>query len=137
MRSASSELRLHAATFADALAYWQLSAAWWGGATPVRLGAWGDGEVMWRRGARADLADTVRWLDERHDDDVLLGLPHDRPWAGGVSRASMLWARVEGADQLARARRFRPSAVDRVRGGLVVAAAAVLAARGRCMGGWM
>jgi hypothetical protein len=100
--------RLHAATFADALAYWQLSAAWWGGATPVRLGSWGEGEVMWRRGARADLADTVRWLDERHDDDVLLGLPHNRPWAGGVSRASMLWARVEGADQLARARRFRP-----------------------------
>jgi hypothetical protein len=102
--------RLHAATFADALAYWQLSAAWWSpdAAVPVRLGAWGEGEVMWRRGPRADLADTVRWLDERHDDDVLLGMPMNRPWAGGVSRASMLWCRVEGSDQLERARRFRP-----------------------------
>jgi hypothetical protein len=35
-------------------------------------------------------------------------MPHDRPWAGGVSRASMLWCRVEGSDQLERARRFRP-----------------------------
>jgi hypothetical protein len=100
--------RLHAATFADALAYWQLSAAWWGGAVPVRLGAWGEGEVMWRRGPRADLADTVRWLDERNDDDVLLGMPMNRPWSGGVSKASMLWCRVEGKDQLERARRFKP-----------------------------
>jgi hypothetical protein len=46
----------------------------------------------------------VRWLDEEHDDEVLLGLPWNAKDAGGVAKVSLLWARVEGDKQLAWAR---------------------------------
>jgi hypothetical protein len=101
--------RLPAAPFDEALQWLLLCGSWWGGVMPVRLGSWGEGETCWRGWHRSrDLAGLIRYLDERNDDDVLLGMPQNRPWAGGVSRASMLWCRVEGKDQLERARRFRP-----------------------------
>lgn len=101
--------RLQAASFEDALQAFEFFTAWWGGWVPVRLGSWrGRDEFMWRQGPHSDLPDVVRWLDEEHDDEVLLGMPQNRPGAGGVAVCSVLWCRVEGTDQLQRARRFRP-----------------------------
>lgn len=58
-------------------------------------------------GAGRLLVDLVRTADERHSDEILLGLPESQPWHG-PTRGTVLWCRVEGKDQLARARRFRP-----------------------------
>lgn len=102
--------RLPAARFADALAWWQLHAAWWSpdAAVPVRRASGPPGFTWWHRGPRADLASTVRRLDERFDDEIHVGLPHDRPGTAGVARASLLWCRVDGPEQLRRANAFRP-----------------------------
>lgn len=102
--------RLPAATLAEGLQAYGLYSAWWGGWIPVRLGSWVEErrEVIWRQGPAAGLERLVRELDEENDDDVLLGVPQHRPFNGGVGHASVLWARVEGKEQLQRARRLRP-----------------------------
>jgi hypothetical protein len=68
--------------------------------------------MCWRRGPHDDLATLIRSLDENADDTIELGMPRERipgrPEEDGVGRASVLWARVTGNEQLARARRFRP-----------------------------
>ncbi len=107
--------RLHVAHGGAALEQLLCMTAWWGGAMPVRLGSAPAEETFWREvqrpGARPwrwDIASLVRELDEEHDDEVLLGLPWSSPTAGGVARASVLWARVEGSEQVRWAMRFRP-----------------------------
>jgi hypothetical protein len=102
----------HQAVYQEALQAFLFTSAWWGGSMPVKLGAWAPStekgsETIWR-GPHDDLTGIVRDLDERYDDEVLLGVPQSKPWAGGVSSASMLWAVVDGKDQLQRARRFKP-----------------------------
>lgn len=59
------------------------------------------------RGAGGLLASHVRALDELHSYEVAFGLPR-RQRGGGVARGTCLWVRVEGKEQLERARRFRP-----------------------------
>jgi hypothetical protein len=61
-----------------------------------------------RPGDGARLARVVRWHDEHRDTEIRLGIPHLTPKSGGVHRATVLWAVVDGPDQLARANRFRP-----------------------------
>lgn len=89
--------------------------AWWGGQLPVRLGSAPADETFWRQCPRAgvarwrsDLAGLVRRLDEEHDDEILLGLPHTRIGAGGVGKVSVLWVRIEGSAQQRWAAKFRP-----------------------------
>lgn len=102
----------HAAHYSEALQAFLTISAWWGGHVPVQLASWSANpetrETIWRRGPSEDLAGIVRYLDEQYSDEIRLGVPQSRPWAGGVSWVSMLWAVVEGSDQLQRARRFRP-----------------------------
>jgi hypothetical protein len=114
-----SARQLHAAPFDEALSAYMLMTAWWSGYVPVRLGSWADEEYAWRQGPAGGLPRLVRDLENRHDDDVLLGLPMNRPNAGGVARVSVLWSVVEGKTQLGWARRFRPlpSLVLQVGGG--------------------
>ena len=100
--------RLPPATFDEALQAFLCISAWWGGYVPIRLASWGPHEVIWRQGPAQDLTGIVRFLDEEFTDEIHLGVPEMEPWSGGVGFASMLWAVVEGTDQLARARRFRP-----------------------------
>lgn len=100
--------RHHAARFDEALQAFQFYTAWWGGWIPIRLASWRGREMMWRQGPSSDLPDLVRWLDEENDDEILLGMPQAKPFNGGVGLVSVLWVRVEGKEQLARARRFRP-----------------------------
>jgi hypothetical protein len=104
--------RLPQASFDEALDWILASSTWWGAHLRVRLGAWPDGEVIYRRwrapGVEGDLSGMVRWLDEEHDDEVLLGLPVSRKGDSGPGRTSLLWARIEGEKQLAWAKRHRP-----------------------------
>jgi hypothetical protein len=107
--------RLHVAHGGAALEQLLCMTAWWGGTLPVRLGSAPAEETFWRQtwrpglaSWRCDIAGLVRELDEEHDDEVLLGIPWSHPRAGGVARTSVLWARVEGTQQVTWARKFRP-----------------------------
>jgi hypothetical protein len=104
--------RLPQAQFDEALQWLLASSTWWGGLLRVRLGSWPEDRFVcqrWRDGAfRGDLARAVRFYDEEFDDEILLGLPWNRKDSGGVGRTSVLWARVEGAEQLRWAKRHRP-----------------------------
>lgn len=103
----------HSATYTEALGAYLTISAWWGGWLPITMASWRPGEAIWRCGPAGpgrdhDLAGIVRFLEEQHDDEIRLGVPEAKPNNGGVGCASMLWAVVEGTDQLARARRFKP-----------------------------
>jgi hypothetical protein len=91
----------------DGLAALEYIAGWTGSWFPIRLSDWQpQTECIWRQGPQAGLAKVVRRLED--DGEVLIGLPQAQPCNGGVSSGTVLWARVEGTEQLARARRFRP-----------------------------
>jgi hypothetical protein len=64
--------------------------------------------LAWRPAGRPGLEHLVRAWDERPDREILIGLPQARRWNQGVGQVGVLVARVEGTEQLARARRFRP-----------------------------
>lgn len=100
----------HVARLDHALYALDFMLGWAGGHMPVELVA--DNVRFWHRcgqpGDGARLARVVRWHDERRDTEIRLGVPQLKPNAGGVARASALWAVVDGSDQLARARRFKP-----------------------------
>jgi hypothetical protein len=104
--------QLPAAQMREALQWLLFASTFWGGWLPVRLGDWTPREVIWRSWAapreQCDLATIVQRLDEQYADEVLLGIPHSKPFNGGVGKASLLWCRVEGDKQLAAAHRFRP-----------------------------
>lgn len=53
------------------------------------------------------LAETVRRCDERWSHEISFGIPQ-RYRAAGVTRGTVLWARVEGGEQVKLAHRFRP-----------------------------
>lgn len=59
-------------------------------------------------GCRPYVARRMRLIDELHSQEVAFGLPMARVGGGGVARGTVLWARVEGKEQLARARKLRP-----------------------------
>jgi hypothetical protein len=100
----------------DAIVALDFMTGWAGGWRPVyryrddRGAGPGGARVWWTRAGRSGvwLADAVRHADERYSDEVELGLPEFRRWNGGVGGATVLWAYVTGADQLRRARAFRP-----------------------------
>ncbi len=102
--------RLHAVQGPDALRALEFIIGWGGGHIPVtRRGDEGPDRLWWHEaGSPGRLADAVRAFDERHDVEVLLGLPQLRRWNGGVGSATVLWARIEGGDQEKRARALRP-----------------------------
>lgn len=58
-------------------------------------------------GAGPLLGRHVRTLDELYSYEIAYGLPR-RERGAGAARGTVLWARVEGKDQLKRARTFRP-----------------------------
>lgn len=100
----------HAARLDEALAAIDFTLGWAGGFIPVDL--YSDRVKFWHRcgkaGDGARLARVVRWHDERRDTEIRLGIPHESPTTGGVTRATVLWAVVDSKDQLQRANRFRP-----------------------------
>lgn len=101
----------HVATYSEALAAIDWLFGWSGPSfMPVELCS--ERVTFWHRcgqpGDGARLARVIRWHDERLDTEIRLGLPEAEPCNGGVSFATALWAVVEGTDQLARARRFKP-----------------------------
>jgi hypothetical protein len=100
----------HAARLDEALYAIDLMLGWHHHHMPVELTA--DRTRFWHRcghaGDGARLARVVRWHDERADTEIRLGIPQAKPNAGGVHGATVLWCVVDGNDQLARARRFRP-----------------------------
>jgi len=62
----------------------------------------------WHRcGSGRALVSLVQGCDELYSDEILLGLP-ERERGRMPCGATVLWARVEGPDQLERARKFRP-----------------------------
>jgi hypothetical protein len=65
----------------------------WGGRTPKSGGRELDGRTW----------DEMPWSDE-----ICLGLPQMRRWNDGIHCSTVLWVKVEGSDQIARAARFRP-----------------------------
>jgi hypothetical protein len=106
--------RIHAAHGPEALRALEFMAGWSGGWMPVyryRDGVRG-ARMLWhetgRPGSGDALARFVARADERYSDEILIGLPQARRWNGGIGAATVLWARIEGKDQEARARRFRP-----------------------------
>lgn len=104
--------RLHAAHGQDALRALEHTIGWAGGWMPVYRHRSTVPRLMWhrpgQRGSAGRLARAVRVFDEQHSDEILLGLPQRRRWNEGVHGATVLWARIEGEQQLKRARAFRP-----------------------------
>jgi hypothetical protein len=97
----------HAARLDDALDALDWMVGWQHRFMPVELCA--DRIRFWHKcGKAGQLARIVRWHDERADTEIRLGVPQARPCAGGVHGATVLWAVVDGQDQLRRANRFRP-----------------------------
>lgn len=106
--------RLHAAHGPEALRALEQTVGWAGGWMPVYRNREGSHapRMMWHHcgqpGSAARLDRAVRCFDERHSDEILLGLPQRKRWNEGVHGATVLWCRIEGEAQLARARAFRP-----------------------------
>lgn len=61
------------------------------------------------REGRRLIAATVRRLDERFSPEITMCLPRKTRGWGTVTESTVLWARVEGSVQVARAHAFRPS----------------------------
>jgi hypothetical protein len=60
---------------------------------------------------RRDRARTVRLvqrLDQKWSPEILIPLPRQKLGWGTVGESTVLWCRIDGHDQLTRARRFRP-----------------------------
>jgi hypothetical protein len=100
--------RIHVARFDVALEALAFVTGWAGGWFPVERRREDRTRVFWRAARAPGLSSLVRALDERYSDEIAFGLPQPRRFNGGVSSATVLWAWVEGADQVARAQRFRP-----------------------------
>jgi hypothetical protein len=58
---------------------------------------------------RRRIVDAVRTLDERHSPEMTMPLPRPKHAWGSVTQTTVLWARVEGTEQVQRARAFRPA----------------------------
>jgi hypothetical protein len=105
--------RIHAAHGPEALRALEHTIGWRGGWVPVYRyrGERPTARMLWHHagmpGSAVGLERAVRLSDE-HSDEILIGLPQARRWNEGVAGATVLWARIEGSDQLKRARSFRP-----------------------------
>lgn len=102
----------NAATMDEAIYALAFILGWAGGVMEVRTwrerrGLHSDYFVMGERDSGRRLARFVRQTDERFSSQVLLGIPAVRA-AGGVGRATLFWARVEGTEQNRWLERFRP-----------------------------
>lgn len=104
--------RLHAVHGPAALQALTFITGWAGGYTPIYRDNGGGERITWHEMARpraiTDVADLVRSWDEKHSYEVTVGLPQLRMWNGGVGAATVLWVRVEGAEQSRRAAKLRP-----------------------------
>jgi hypothetical protein len=102
--------RLNVAALDEALGALDLLLGHAGGFMPVEARTDAGTRLWWHRcGSEAGLlARTVRRMDERGSVEVRLRLPQVRRDAGGCSWSTVLWAVVEGSEQVERARRFRP-----------------------------
>lgn len=96
----------HAAQFAETLRALDTVMGWHHPWLPIDYG--GDKRTWHRCGNGRGLERIVRMWDERWSEEMLLRLPEPDTKGRGPFGATVLWARVEGKDQLARARRFRP-----------------------------
>lgn len=99
----------HAARMAEALIALDLLIGWRDPWVPMEFRREGRTAAFWHRaGAPHTLVNLVRESDELYSDEIVLRLPEPRRFNGGPVGATILWARIEGTDQLDRARRFRP-----------------------------
>lgn len=98
----------HAATFTEALQALDLLMGWHDPWMPMEFRREGRTARYWHRcGNGRTLAETVQRADELYSDEIILRLPEHARGKGPLG-ATVLWCRVEGKDQLERARRFRP-----------------------------
>lgn len=93
----------HAATYRAALEWLDFHLGYMDPLMPLRAAGL---PVFWHRCGTGTLSDVVEAL-ERDNREVRIGLP-ERARGAGPSRATVLWARVEGPDQLERAQAMRP-----------------------------
>lgn len=100
--------RLHAAPFDEALEALQFFTGWAGGWTPIERRRADRTRLYWRNARAPGLPALIRDLDDRYGDEIAFGLPQTQRWNGGVTHATILWARIEGSVQLRWARNFRP-----------------------------
>jgi hypothetical protein len=98
----------HAVTFPEALEALNVILGTAPGWMPVYRTREGHVRAFWRPSGAPGLSSLVRGLDEAYSDQVEFGLPQARRWDGGVGVCSVLWARVNGPDQLRRAHAFKP-----------------------------
>jgi hypothetical protein len=100
----------HQARFAEAIHALYCFTTWDGpGWLQLRLrGEDHDTVVQHRCTGPAKLADRVRFFNERFTDEITISLPRPKPQWGTAGPSSILWCRIEGSDQEARARRFKP-----------------------------
>ena len=89
----------------------ELMLGWGGGWMPVFSAKDGRSGTFWHRcgepwSARS-LEAMARGSDERWSHEVSVGLPQRERW-NGVTFSSVLWCRIEGSEQQARARAFKP-----------------------------
>jgi hypothetical protein len=102
----------HHATFQEALRALDLLMGWrvpWASWMPVEGRREGRTALWWHKtGDGRVLAESVQRCDELYSDEIVLRLPEPVRFNGGPVGASILWCRIEGTDQLKRARAFRP-----------------------------
>ena len=102
----------HAAQWQEALRALEFMLGWRGGWMPLRFERPGRSALFWHHcgvpGSGRILERLVHDCDLQHSDQVELLLPEPKRFNGGPCGASALWCRIEGRDQLDRARRFRP-----------------------------
>jgi hypothetical protein len=101
--------RIHAAPAAEALQALQLFTGHAGGWTPVhRERPQTRTRTVWRPANAPGLPALILDLADRYEDEITLGLPQSRRWAGGTGHATILWTRVENGGQLEKAKELRP-----------------------------
>lgn len=98
---------VQAARFDVALRTLDLITGHAGGWAPLTFARGDDRKLFWRRPLDDGLPWLVQRCDELWSDEITMGLPH-RERFGWIHGATVLWARIEGKEQLRRARMFRP-----------------------------
>jgi hypothetical protein len=98
----------HAIQFHEALEAISVIVGYHGGWMPVYRTREGRTRAFYRPAGAPGLGSLIRRLDELHSDQIELGLPERERFHGGVGNVTVLWAKVSGPDQLARAQAFKP-----------------------------
>lgn len=100
---------LNTTRFPESLRALEFLLGWAGGWMPIRVGdhiTWHQQQVP--QVGRLSLPWRVRSWDEALSTDIELGLPRRDRTALGAVHSTILWARVEGREQLQRAYQFKP-----------------------------